>query len=386
MNQIRREGERKILFCMPQIIMGGVEKVLLTYMGQLQASGRYDCGVVCLTPVTDSFFLDFFIKHHFPLHIVRTSSIRKERKGFWARRMQEYRNFSLWYSARRVMTVLAAQYDIIIDFHNLSFGAYLHYFSQSQKKIGFYHGSICNFASGLKKKQKYLQSYDRIVCLSQAFELGFRKLHPTWADKICCIYNPIEAGEIQRLSTGDYPSYLKPYFVAVQRLDAREKDVPTVIRGFRLFHKLHTEYKLVIVGDGPYRRELEESAAPEIAEGNIIFTGQLNNPYPVIRQAEALILSSTKLHGEGLGQVLVEAQALNVPAVSSDVPSGPAEVLMDGEAGYLFEPENPEALAQTLEQLVNAPDERAEKVRRASEGLKRFDPKECISHFMELIN
>lgn len=177
----------------------------------------------------------------------------------------------------------------------------------------------------------------------------------------------------------------RPYFVTVQRLDP-DKDAATVVRAFRIFHKKHREYCLVIVGEGSLRQGLEELSGPELAEGNIFFTGRLNNPYPVIRQAEALILSSTKAQGEGLGQVLVEAQALNVPAVSSDVPSGPAEVLMDGEAGYLFEPENPEALAQTLEQLVSAPDERAEKVRRASEGLKRFDPKECVKRFIDLIN
>lgn len=48
--------KKKLLFLMSGMIMGGIEKVLLSYMEELRASGRYDCGVVNFTPVTDPFF------------------------------------------------------------------------------------------------------------------------------------------------------------------------------------------------------------------------------------------------------------------------------------------------------------------------------------------
>ena len=96
---------------MPQIIMGGVEKVLLIYMEQLQALGEYDCGVVCLTPVTDSFFLNFFEKHHFPLHIIGVTIPSKTGKGFWARRVREYHKFCIWRTVKRTLPVFVAQYE-----------------------------------------------------------------------------------------------------------------------------------------------------------------------------------------------------------------------------------------------------------------------------------
>ncbi len=370
--------KKRLLFCMPQIIMGGVEKVLLIYMEQLQALGEYDCGVVCLTPVTDSFFLNFFEKHHFPLHIIGVTIPSKTGKGFWARRVREYHKFCIWRTVKRTLPVFVAQYDVIIDFHNFSFAPYLYSFSQ--QKIGFCHGS-----KRYLYEKKHFQLYNSIVCLSQAFEYGFKRLYPTLSSKIHCIYNPCSIDKIRSLSLKEEWAFPHPYFVAVQRLDA-DKDVLTIIRAFQIFHKKHQEYYLIIVGEGPLRREFEEISARDAMEESIIFTGQLDNPYPVIRQAEALILSSTKITGEGFGQVLVEAQALGVPAVSSDVPSGPAEVLMEGQAGYLFEPENPGALAQVLEQLVKFSDERAERMAKATEGLSRFEPKECISHFVDLIN
>ena len=375
-----------MLFLMSGMIMGGIEKVLLSYMEELQASGRYDCGVVNFTPVTDPFFLDFFMRHHIPLHIVgRPAQKGKEggKRGFWARRIGECRKFRAWWTVKHRLPVLAEQYDVIIDFHNFFWGSYLHGFSR--KRIGFCHVGLGSFNHQLKKRQKHLRSYDGIVCISHSFERDIKRLHPDLSNRVHCIYNPLDVEAIRLLSLKKGIIFPRPYFVTVQRLDA-DKDAATVVRAFRIFHKKHREYCLVIVGEGSLRQELEELSGQELAEGNIFFTGRLDNPYPVIRQAEALILSSTKAQGEGLGQVLIEAQALNVPAVSSDVPSGPAEVLMDGEAGYLFDPENPEALAQTLEQLVSAPGERAEKVRRASEGLKRFDSKECVKRFIDLIN
>ena len=99
---------------------------------------------------------------------------------------------------------------------------------------------------------------------------------------------------------------------------------------------------LYIVGDGPDREKLMM-----LAQNNnrIIFTGQIDDAYAIIKSAEALILSSSEKIGEGLPTVLIEAQALGTLAVSSDVKSGPAEILMNGKAGILFKTKNPEELA-----------------------------------------
>ncbi len=231
----------------------------------------------------------------------------------------------------------------------------------------------------------YCKRKPKFVSVSQGFVHEFIEKYPSAQHKILYIYNPLNIEQIQSLLEQRTLHVDSPYFVAVQRLNAFDKDGSTVIRGFALFKRKHPEYSLVVVGDGPQYEKFKRLAASEVGDESIIFTGQLNNPYPMIRSAQALILSSTLTVGEGLPTVLIEAQVLGVPAVSSDVPSGPAEILMHGEAGYLFEAENPESLAQVLEDIERHPEEREKKICKATENLVRFSPSEAISRLEEII-
>lgn len=136
------------------------------------------------------------------------------------------------------------------------------------------------------------------------------------------------------------------YFVAVQRFDPHEKDVETVIRAFNIFAESNKELKLYIVGGGSV--EYTDNLKGLCETDRIIFTGELKNPYSMIKNAEALILSSKMEVGEGLPMVLLESQALNTLCISSNVKSGPPEILLNGQAGLLFETSNPEDLANKL--------------------------------------
>ncbi|MBT5924028.1 MAG: glycosyltransferase, partial [Cellvibrionales bacterium] len=74
----------------------------------------------------------------------------------------------------------------------------------------------------------------------------------------------------------------------------------------------------------------------------VIFAGFHANPYPLIKQADLLVLSSDF---EGLGMVLLEALALHTPAISSDCRSGPSEILPEEN---LFPPRDIDRLAALL--------------------------------------
>ena len=104
-------------------------------------------------------------------------------------------------------------------------------------------------------------------------------------------------------------------------------------------------------------------------DDRIIFTGAVDNPYGLIKNAVANVLSS---YGEGLPTVLLEAAALGVPNISSDCPNGPAEILQNGQAGLLFPPGDANSLALHMSSLwTNAP-LRQELARKASLSLDRF--------------
>ena len=166
----------------------------------------------------------------------------------------------------------------------------------------------------------------------------------------------------------------------MQRLDT-DKDVKTIIDAFDIFYKAHKNYDLLIVGDGPMRHELQHCSTNK----HIIFTGQVDTPYELIANATALILSSTTTIGEGMGLVLLEAHALGTLAISSDVPSGPREILLNGRAGILFKPGSAKDLADKLDKIVNGAYNTQKIIECATQHLDRFDKDIIIQDFMNLI-
>jgi glycosyltransferase involved in cell wall biosynthesis len=74
------------------------------------------------------------------------------------------------------------------------------------------------------------------------------------------------------------------------------------------------------------------------------------NPYPLVRNAKALVLSSDY---EGLGMVLIESLACGTPVVSTDCPHGPNEILVDDLAQFLSPVGDPKKLTEKIDLAVN---------------------------------
>ncbi|MGY2746013.1 CDP-glycerol glycerophosphotransferase family protein [Arthrobacter sp. UYCu723] len=113
-------------------------------------------------------------------------------------------------------------------------------------------------------------------------------------------------------------------YVAIGRLSP-EKDHAKLIRAFARFHGDSPTSKLLILGDGPLREDLERLIADLGATDFIWLAGQRSNPYPALKHAHCFVLSS--LH-EGQPMVLFEAMILGLPIVCTDMP-GPRDVLQD---------------------------------------------------------
>ncbi|MDQ7842945.1 MAG: glycosyltransferase [Armatimonadota bacterium] len=149
--------------------------------------------------------------------------------------------------------------------------------------------------------------------------------------------------------------------VAVGRLDF-QKGFDLLLEAHARLRRRGIEHRLVIVGEGPNRRDLELKAATLGVADSVIFPGFLKNPYPLMQAARVFVLSS---RFEGFGMALLEALALSVPVVSTDCGAGPREILADGRFGRLVPPEDPEALARAIEEALreNAGDEAARRSR-----------------------
>ena len=133
---------------------------------------------------------------------------------------------------------------------------------------------------------------------------------------------------------------------------------------------------LVILGGGSLRPELEARIASLGLEDCVSLPGWVENPFSFMAHSALFVLSSVY---EGFGLVLVEALASGCPAVSTDCPTGPSEILED--PALLAPVGDPEALAAVmLRALVRPADKAALKAKAA-----RFSAERAVDGYEKLI-
>ena len=141
-----------------------------------------------------------------------------------------------------------------------------------------------------------------------------------------------------------------PFILGAARLNP-DKDFPTLIRAFALVHREH-RCRLIIIGEGPRREELEKLIAELELQNCVALRGHSSNPYAYMKKAALFALSSV---AEGSPTVLVEAMALGTPVVSTDCPSGPRETLGGGKFGPLVPVRDVEGLAAAILATLKTP-------------------------------
>jgi glycosyltransferase involved in cell wall biosynthesis len=102
--------------------------------------------------------------------------------------------------------------------------------------------------------------------------------------------------------------------------------------------------RLMLAGDGPLRKELEQQGAALGIAARVTFLGRRTDIPALLHQAHLLVLSSVR---EGVPVSVLEAMACGIPVVATRV-GGLAEVVEEGVTGLLVEPRDPAALARAI--------------------------------------
>lgn len=198
--------------------------------------------------------------------------------------------------------------------------------------------------------------------------------------KIEVIYNPIVTPDIEPKSkeSVEHPWFDgdEPVILGAGRLTP-QKDFPTLIRAFDELRD-ERDAKLVILGEGKERQTLE-SLIENVERGDSIdLYGYVDNPYKYMRKADVFVLSSA---WEGFGNVIVEAMACGTTVVATNCESGPAEILADGEYGYLVPVGNERVLANKLQLALDRPLKEGTVRKRAAE----FRLDQVISQYSSIL-
>lgn len=160
------------------------------------------------------------------------------------------------------------------------------------------------------------------------------------------ITNPCPVEQIRTLANEAEPDIPDaPYLLNVARL-VPQKGHALLLEAYKVSGINH---KLVIVGEGSLKSELEAQARSLGIADRVFFAGQRGNPYPWMKQAELFVLASEY---EGLGIVLTEAMACGTPIMAVDSRGGVKDVFR-GELARFLTPRTVEGLAGGLASVIN---------------------------------
>lgn len=151
----------------------------------------------------------------------------------------------------------------------------------------------------------------------------------------------------------------------VARYD-QQKGLFYLLEAFRMLTVRYENIRLVLVGDGPQRKELEEWVKKENMEGKIILAGFRRDYDRIMQGFDIFVLPSL---WEGLPLALMSAM-VSGKAVVSTIVSGIPEIIEDGVNGFLVPPANEAALSEKIEKLICVPRLREETGLRAREYIE----------------
>ena len=134
----------------------------------------------------------------------------------------------------------------------------------------------------------------------------------------------------------------------------------------------------MILGEGDLRPAMERQIAELGLQDRVALPGFFQDPYPWFRSADLFVLSSD---WEGFGNVIVEALECGVPVVSTDCPSGPAEILENGRYGRLVPVGDVDALANAIIVTLHETPDRQALMNRAKDFSVDKISDEYLSYF-----
>jgi glycosyltransferase involved in cell wall biosynthesis len=235
---------------------------------------------------------------------------------------------------------------------------------------------IANAINRLYPKAEY------IVAVSDGVAKSLIANYKLPVNKVRVIYDPVVTEELavkaeEQVEHPWFQEKSEPIILSAGRL-CKEKDYPTLLKAFSMLCR-QKAIRLVILGEGIERTALENLAVTLGIEDKVSFPGFVDNPFSYMKQADVFVVSSMV---EGLSQVLIQAMAVGTTVVSTNCPSGPAEVLENGKYGSLVKVGNAEAMAEAIKLALNNP----ANPEVSNEAVKKFSATKICEEYKNLID
>lgn len=289
------------------------------------------------------------------------------------------------YVRRRRLAALLEDADAVVDF-DATF--YSDLTGVRLPIVGFYHFSIAENLSRARRhtmrQMEGMASYTHIALICDAMIEEGRRLFPRLADKFVRIYNGYDLAALRERGNAAVSLPPSPYFLSVARLEESQKDITTLLKAYSIvrFRMGEAAPRLVLIGKGRDEHYLRSLAADLQVAPFVDFMGFRPDAAPFMANALALVHSSKY---EGLPLAPIEALLLGKPVIASDCPTGPGEILADGEAGVLVQPGKPRVLAEAMIDVATSPSLQADLSERALRRAATFDIHRSVDLLLSLL-
>lgn len=232
-------------------------------------------------------------------------------------------------------------------------------------------------------------SADAVLVPSHGMAKELQQKYALDPARVVTIYNPVDLeswkrhAEAARQSLAPWGSFAAgmPVLVTVGRL-CKQKGFDLLLRALAQCQGEGRRAHLVIVGVGPLLAELKALALELGLSDRVLMPGLVADPAHWYAHGDLFVLPS---RWEGFGNVILEAMACGLPVIAFDCPYGPAEVLRGGQGGVLVAPDDISALAQCIDRLLAAPDERARFSMAGRLLANQFAPARIATQYADLI-
>lgn len=145
----------------------------------------------------------------------------------------------------------------------------------------------------------------------------------------------------------------------------------------------HENWKLIIVGEGHLRDDLEMLIKKLELEQRVFLPGTTKNISEYYLKSKIFAFSSLY---EGSPNALIEAMHFGLPAVSTDCPTGPSELIHNGMNGFLIPINGIKELTTSLNHIITNPQEYDKMSLEAKKAVSKYNYKEIAKDWIELIN
>lgn len=196
-----------------------------------------------------------------------------------------------------------------------------------------------------------LRKKDRLVAVGEATRQALIANEGLPSDRVEVIYNGVELSQFRNVAPSVRQEVRDELKLAhdelvitlVARLDPI-KDHPTAIATLERVREAIPKARLLVVGDGPERENIENIVKRQRLDEHILLLGTRRDVPRLLRASDVFLMTSV---GEGIPLTIIEAMAAGVPVVSTRV-GGIPEMISDEETGFLREPGDAIGLAKAI--------------------------------------